>query len=90
MEKVTENNLSETPDTQERKESFEQFGLRAEILKGITEAGFREPSPIQKRAIPTIMSGRDVVAQAQTGTGKTAAFGLPFGLGRPHLDLMLS
>ena len=77
MEKVTENNLAETPETEEKKDTFEQFGLRSEILKGITEAGFREPSPIQKRAIPTIMSGRDVVAQAQTGTGKTAAFGLP-------------
>jgi ATP-dependent RNA helicase DeaD len=57
--------------------TFEEFGLRPDILKGIIEAGFREPSPIQLRAIPAILQGRDVIAQAQTGTGKTAAFGLP-------------
>lgn len=58
-------------------QSFEDFGLRTEIVRGITEAGFRMPSPIQEQAIPIVLSGRDVIAQAQTGTGKTAAFGLP-------------
>ncbi len=58
-------------------DTFTEFGLRPEILKGIEEAGFRAPSPIQKLAIPEILTGKDVIAQAQTGTGKTAAFGLP-------------
>jgi ATP-dependent RNA helicase DeaD len=56
---------------------FEEFGLSAAVLKGVTEAGFTVPSPIQFQAIPVILQGKDVVGQAQTGTGKTAAFGLP-------------
>lgn len=56
---------------------FEVFGFKKNILKGIKEAGFTEPSPIQREAIPVILDGLDVIAQAQTGTGKTAAFGLP-------------
>ncbi|MBL8020493.1 MAG: DEAD/DEAH box helicase [Leptospirales bacterium] len=56
---------------------FSHFGLSAEIQKGITDAGFTTPSPIQSETIPLILAGRDVIAQAQTGTGKTAAFGLP-------------
>lgn len=58
-------------------ETFEEFGFNKDILKGVKEAGFRMPSPIQQQAIPIVMDGKDVVAQAQTGTGKTAAFGLP-------------
>lgn len=58
-------------------ETFLDFGFNEGILKGIKEAGFRMPSPVQQRAIPVVMAGSDVVAQAQTGTGKTAAFGLP-------------
>lgn len=57
--------------------SFQDFGLTEAIMRGIQEAGFKEPSPIQQQAIPVVLSGRDLVAQAQTGTGKTAAFGLP-------------
>jgi len=56
---------------------FEDFGLSDEIMKSIKEAGFREPSPVQEQSIPLILKGHDIVAQAQTGTGKTAAFGLP-------------
>lgn len=56
---------------------FESFGFKKNILRGIQEAGFSEPSPIQQEAIPIILDGLDVIAQAQTGTGKTAAFGLP-------------
>ncbi|MCZ8343503.1 MAG: DEAD/DEAH box helicase [Leptospira sp.] len=56
---------------------FQSFGLRPEILQGITEAGFETPSPIQKQAIPLVLEGKDLIAQAQTGTGKTAAYGLP-------------
>ena len=58
-------------------QTFESFGLHQDILKAITEAGFTEPSPVQAEAIPLVLQGHDIVAQAQTGTGKTAAFGLP-------------
>lgn len=56
---------------------FEDFGLSKETMKSISEIGFEEPTPIQVSTIPLIMSGRDIVGQAQTGTGKTAAFGIP-------------
>jgi ATP-dependent RNA helicase DeaD len=56
---------------------FSGFGLSPEILAGLEAIGFQEPSPIQKAAIPELLLGRDLVGQAQTGTGKTAAFGLP-------------
>lgn len=57
--------------------TFESFGLKESIMKALTEASFKVPSPIQQRVIPLILSGADVVGQAQTGTGKTAAFALP-------------
>ncbi len=57
--------------------TFKDFDLHPEVAKGIRIAGFKEPSPIQKEAIPIILEGRDLVGQAHTGTGKTAAFGLP-------------
>jgi ATP-dependent RNA helicase DeaD len=56
---------------------FTGLGIDPAILKSITEMGFEAPTPIQERAIPAIQSGQDVVGQAQTGTGKTAAFGIP-------------
>ncbi|MBN1110450.1 MAG: DEAD/DEAH box helicase, partial [Methanomassiliicoccales archaeon] len=56
---------------------FLEFGFREEVLKAIERMGFVEPTPVQVRTIPLIMKGRDVMAQAQTGTGKTAAFGIP-------------
>ena len=56
---------------------FAGFGLGRELLEGLDALGFREPSPIQKASIPELLLGRDLVGQAQTGTGKTAAFGLP-------------
>ncbi|WP_345987604.1 DEAD/DEAH box helicase [Sulfurimonas sp. HSL1-2] len=64
-------------DTAAATASFDDFGLRDEILQSIRYAGFKVPSPIQQQAIPLILEGRDVVGQAHTGTGKTAAFGLP-------------
>lgn len=57
--------------------NFEDFSLSKEVMKSISEIGFEEPTPIQVSAIPLIMGGSDVVGQAQTGTGKTAAFGIP-------------
>lgn len=57
--------------------SFQDFGFKEAILKGLEGAGFKVPSPIQQKVIPIILGGSDLVAQAHTGTGKTAAFGLP-------------
>lgn len=57
--------------------TFQDFNLKQELNKAIQVAGFVEPSPIQQQAIPAVMKGKDLVAQAQTGTGKTVAFGLP-------------
>ena len=57
--------------------SFNDFGFKPEILKAITERGYETPTPIQQQAIPAVLSGRDVLGLAQTGTGKTAAFVLP-------------
>ena len=56
---------------------FEELGLSDEILKAIENKGFEEATPIQAQSIPYIMEGRDIIGQAQTGTGKTAAFGIP-------------
>ncbi len=56
---------------------FAALGLDERILRAISDMGFDAPSPIQEQAIPTEKAGRDVIGQAQTGTGKTAAFGLP-------------
>ena len=56
---------------------FTDFNFKSTIQEAINEAGFKEPSPIQEDAIPHILEGKDVIAQAHTGTGKTAAFGLP-------------
>ncbi|WP_456392567.1 DEAD/DEAH box helicase [Nitratifractor sp.] len=57
--------------------TFRDFDLHPDVAKGVRIAGFKEPSPIQEEAIPIILEGRDLVGQAHTGTGKTAAFGLP-------------
>jgi ATP-dependent RNA helicase DeaD len=56
---------------------FTDFNLKDTIQAAVAEAGFKEPSPVQKEAIPLVLDGHDMIAQAQTGTGKTAAFGLP-------------
>ncbi len=56
---------------------FSELGLSPEILKAIDKLGFEQASPIQAEAIPVLMGGRDVVGQSQTGSGKTAAFGIP-------------
>jgi ATP-dependent RNA helicase RhlE len=66
--------------------AFSNFGLSPQILEGIKAMGYVEPTPIQLRAIPILMAGRDVIGSAQTGTGKTAAFALPIlsKLGEPQ------
>src|SRR5690348_12196660 len=57
--------------------SFSALGLSSEILKSLTDLGYESPSPIQQQTIPILLEGKDLLAQAQTGTGKTAAFALP-------------
>ena len=57
--------------------SFKELGLSPQIQQALDELGFDEPTPIQDQAIPELLGGHDVIGQAQTGTGKTAAFGLP-------------
>jgi ATP-dependent RNA helicase RhlE len=57
--------------------SFSELGLSAELLRAVSDQGYDTPTPIQRQAIPVILEGRDVMAAAQTGTGKTAGFTLP-------------
>ena len=57
--------------------SFKDFCFSDELMQGITEAGFTEPTPIQLKAMPEVQAGHDIIGQALTGSGKTAAFGLP-------------
>lgn len=71
--------------------TFDELGLSAPLLRAIEEKGYRQPSPIQAVAIPAVLSGRDLMAAAQTGTGKTAGFTLPIlellhakGVTHPH------
>ena len=56
---------------------FDELGLNEKILRAVKDMGFEEASPIQAQAIPLQMEGKDIIGQAQTGTGKTAAFGIP-------------
>jgi ATP-dependent RNA helicase RhlE len=56
---------------------FNALNLSASVMRGVVAAGYTDPTPIQLRAIPVVLSGRDLIASAQTGTGKTAAFALP-------------
>ena len=63
--------------TEETPIRFQDLGLSAPILQVIEEIGYETPSPIQERSIPVLLEGRDLLGQAQTGTGKTAAFSLP-------------
>ena len=63
--------------TEEILTSFAELGLAPAVHKVINEVGYETPSPIQARSIPPLLEGRDLLGQAQTGTGKTAAFALP-------------
>ncbi|MFV0467241.1 MAG: DEAD/DEAH box helicase [Lachnospiraceae bacterium] len=56
---------------------FDELDLMPELLRGVQKMGFEEATPIQTQAIPAVMTGQDIIGQAQTGTGKTAAFGIP-------------
>ena len=68
---------SETETAPEPRSGFDGFGFSEALLTTLAEKGYSDPSPIQKAAFPELMLGRDLVGQAQTGTGKTAAFALP-------------
>jgi ATP-dependent RNA helicase RhlE len=57
--------------------SFAELGLAPALLRAVAEAGYTTPTPIQAKAIPVILAGKDVMGGAQTGTGKTAGFALP-------------
>ena len=67
---------TDLPDT-DGGDGFETLGLRPELLKTIADLGYEEPTPIQRETIPHLLAGRDLLGQAATGTGKTAAFALP-------------
>ncbi len=78
---------------------FSKLGLSAPLLQAIAEAGYATPSPIQIQAIPAVLDGHDLLAAAQTGTGKTAGFALPllhrlsqrsYGANRPIRVLILT
>ena len=64
-------------EVEETRTTFAELGLDASILQAVADSGYQHPTPIQQRAIPLILRGRDVMGLAQTGTGKTAAFTLP-------------
>ena len=63
---------------------FGELGLSKSLLRAVKQSGYEEATPIQEQTIPMVLKGEDVIGQAQTGTGKTAAFGLPI---IEHVDL---
>jgi ATP-dependent RNA helicase DeaD len=70
---IEEEKIEEVENTN----TFSQFGLNDELMRAINDVGYETPSPIQLKTIPLLLEGKDIVGQAQTGTGKTAAFALP-------------
>lgn len=70
-------NLSEQQEVEQKTITFADLGLSKNIFNALSDLGFESPSKIQEKAIPILMEGKDLIGQAQTGTGKTAAFALP-------------
>ncbi len=81
QEKEIKDDENEKEDEQEQDESeeitFESLGIHPSLIKACEEIGWKSPTPVQKQAIPYVMKGRDVIALAETGSGKTGAFALP-------------
>ena len=75
--KEIESQLLEVSKGDDNENGFLDFGFNQSILNSLRNKGYKNPTPIQKAAIPELMLGRDLLGQAQTGTGKTAAFALP-------------
>ena len=75
--KEIESQPCEVSKENDNKNGFIDFGFNQSILNSLRNKGYKNPTPIQKAAIPELMLGRDLLGQAQTGTGKTAAFALP-------------
>ncbi|HEX2514195.1 MAG TPA: DEAD/DEAH box helicase [Chloroflexota bacterium] len=65
------------PDAEAEPEGFREFGLHPAVLRALDDLGYEAPTPVQQATIRLLLEGRDVIAQAQTGTGKTAAYGIP-------------
>ena len=64
-------------DNETSQTTFDELGLSEPVMKAVRDLGFEKPTPIQAQAIPLVLEGRDIIGASQTGTGKTAAFGLP-------------
>jgi hypothetical protein len=75
--KAKASRAQETPPGTASAEGFSSLGLAESLVASLTDLGYEEPTPVQREAIPLLLGGRDVLAQAATGTGKTAAFALP-------------
>lgn len=73
----SENGIPLQDVTATKGNDFEDYFLKRELLQGIYEKGFEKPSPIQEESIPIALTGRDILARAKNGTGKTAAFSIP-------------
>ncbi len=69
--------LQQASTEKQDQKGFDQFGLSSEILKALADLGYKTPTPIQSKAIPHVLEGKDVMGAAQTGTGKTAGYSLP-------------
>lgn len=76
-EQILRENSEEKQGEQEARTRYEDAGIDSRILRAVRELGFEHMTPIQEQAIPLFMTGQDIIGQAQTGTGKTAAFGIP-------------
>ena len=71
------NRTEETQNGNETGLTYRESGIDERIIRAVEEMGFEQMTPIQEQAIPVFLSGKDIIGQAQTGTGKTAAFGIP-------------
>ncbi len=95
IEQSTDEEFDEALDEMESAAGFAALGLRPELLSALVSLGYEEPTPIQRETIPLLLEGRDLVGQAATGTGKTAAFALPIlnritkGTRRPELMALI-